>query len=134
MRVTWTWQFLRFLLVGVTNTVVGLSVIFLLIRFAGWGDLPANLAGYLLGLCCSFLLNRRWTFQHQGWWLSALMRFVLVFAMAYAVNVLTLLALRDWAGANRYLAHALATVPYTITFFLGSRLFAFRANAAGATV
>jgi hypothetical protein len=33
--------------------------------------------------------------------------------------------LRDAMGLNRYWAHALATIPYTALFFLGSRLFVF---------
>jgi hypothetical protein len=33
--------------------------------------------------------------------------------------------LRDEVGLDRYWAHALATIPYTVLFFLGSRLLVF---------
>lgn len=119
-------QLLRFLLVGAVNTAVGLGSIWVLIGLAGWSDLPANAVGYAIGLACSFTLNRRWTFAHRGPWWPALWRFVLVFGVAYAANLACLLTLRDAFGVDRYLAHALATVPYTALFFVGSRRFAFR--------
>jgi len=122
----WQGQLLRFLLVGVANTAVGLGCIWALIGLAGWADLPANATGYAVGLASSFVLNRRWTFAHRGALWPALWRFVLVFGVAYAANVAALLALGEGLGLNRYLAHALATVPYTLLFFAGSRLFAFR--------
>lgn len=121
-------QFLRFLAVGLVNTAVGLGMIFALKALAGWGDIQANIAGYAAGLVTSFVLNRRWTFMHDGDWSGALLRFVAVFAIAYAANLLLLLHLRDGWGVNAYLAHALATVPYTLLFFAGSRWFAFKSR------
>ena len=122
-------QLLRFLAVGVVNTAVGLGTIFALKALAGWGDIPANVAGYAVGLITSFVLNRQWTFRHQGAWAGALLRFVAVFGVAYTANLLVLLHLRDAWGVNAYLAHALATIPYTVLFFAGSRWFAFRARS-----
>lgn len=128
----WQGQLFRFLLVGIVNTAVGLGGIWVLIGLAGWADLPANAAGYGIGLACSFMLNRRWTFAHRGACWPALWRFVLVFGVAYAANLACMLTLRDAFGVDRYLAHALATVPYTALFFVGSRLFAFRPIGTGA--
>jgi putative flippase GtrA len=121
----WKLQLLRFLLVGVLNTLVGLATIWALIGIAGWGDFQANFTGYLAGLVCSFVLNRQWTFDHAGPWRPALLRFLIVFAVSYCVNWLAVLVLRDFFEVNRYLAHSLAMLPYTVTFFIGSRLFAF---------
>jgi putative flippase GtrA len=132
LELPWQSQFLRFLIVGVANTAVGLGSIWALIGLAGWADLPANAGGYALGLVCSFVLNRRWTFAHSGAWWPALWRFSVVFAIAYAANLATLFALRDGLNVDRYLAHALATVPYTLLFFIGSRLFAFRTTTPAA--
>lgn len=122
----WRGQLVRFLLVGLVNTGVGLGTIWLLIWTAGWADIPANAAGYAVGLTCSFVLNRRWTFASDSPWWPALWRFLAVFAVAYGTNLLAVVVLRDAVQVDRYLAHALATVPYTIVFFVGSRYFAFR--------
>jgi putative flippase GtrA len=116
----------RFLLVGVVNTAFGLGTIFALKALAGWGDVPANVAGYAVGLCVSFVLNRHWTFAHRGDWRPALVRFLLVFAVAYVANLAVLLALRDPAGVGNHAAHVAGMVVYTVIFFVGSRAFAFR--------
>jgi len=129
-RSHWHSQLLRFLLVGLVNTAVGLSSIWALIGLAGWTDLPANATGYAVGLVCSFVLNRRWTFAYKGAWWPALWRFIVVFFIAYAANLLIFFTLRDGLGMDRYLAHAVATVPYTLVFFAGSSLFAFRASTS----
>lgn len=120
---------LRFLVVGVLNTTVGLGSIFLLKLVAGFDDVAANISGYCLGLCVSFLLNRRWTFAHDGAWLPAMFRFLVVFGVAYAANLITMLFLRDVVGINSYLCHLLSMLPYTALFYLGSRTFAFRRTA-----
>jgi putative flippase GtrA len=120
----------RFVLVGIVNTFVGLSVIYLLKWSVALGDVGANAVGYVVGLAVSFVLNRNWTFRHSGKVMPAVARFVMVFAVAYAVNLATVLTLIKLAGVNAYLAQALGVPPYTILFFLGSRYFAFRDPAA----
>ena len=61
-------QFLRYSLVGLLNTALGLLVIWGLM-LAGFGPYSANVAGYAVGLVLSFFLNRAWTFhaQRESW-------------------------------------------------------------------
>ena len=77
---------LRFVVVGLANTMIGLAIIYLLKWLVGVGDTAANVGAYSLGLAASVLFNRNWTFYHSGAWLPALARFLLVFAVAYAVR------------------------------------------------
>ena len=120
---------LRFLAVGVLNTLVGLLAIYLCKWLLGLGDVLANFCGYVVGLSCSFVVNRSWTFRDSGAVLPALVRFLVVFAAAYALNLATVLFLIRSLGVNAYLAHAIGVVPYTLLFFLGSRYYAFRTSA-----
>ncbi len=119
-------ELFRYLSVGVANMVVGLSTIYLCMSALHAGDLGSNVLGYCAGVICSFVLNRRWTFASTGDWLPQLGRFLLVLGIAYAANIITVLALIDRFGANRYLAQALGTIPYTVIGYVGSRVFAFR--------
>ena len=115
----------RFLAVGVLNTVVGLGTIYACKYFGGMGDVPANMVGYAVGLTHSFFWNRQWTFAHTGAALPAAARFALVFLVAYAVNLLVVTAAIR-AGVNDYVAQAAGIFPYTALFYLGSRFLAFR--------
>jgi putative flippase GtrA len=123
---------LRFGLVGVLNTMVGLGVIFAAKAFLGLGDFAANLLGYALGLMCSFVLNRYWTFRHEGRAFAALWRFGIAFAVAYVLNLVTVFGLRDAMGVNSYLAQAGGCIPYTISFYLLSAYYVFPARRAPA--
>jgi putative flippase GtrA len=126
-----TWpQFLRFLCVGVVNTLVGLAVIYACKYFGGLNDLAANASGYAVGLCVSFVLNRRWTFAHRGAMLPAAIRFLTVSAIAYAMNLLTVMWCIHGMFLNSYLAQALGVPPYTLTAFVLSRLWVFRVQPA----
>jgi len=124
-------QFARFLVVGVLNTVVGLTIIFAAKALLGWSDLAANAAGYAVGLATSFLLNRAWTFGDRGRISPALLRFLGAFVLAYLANLATVFALRDLAAVDSYVAQAAGVVPYTILFFLASRAFVFLDHRPG---
>lgn len=117
---------LKFLVVGGANTAIGLALIYLLKWLGSVGDVSANICGYGLGLATSFFLNRSWTFHHVKAWIPAAARFLVVFAVAYAANLSTVLTLVDKFGLNAYFAQALGIAPYTVLFYLGSRHFAFR--------
>lgn len=116
----------RFLAVGVLNTLVGLGVIYLCKWLLGMGDVAANVIGYVVGLVNSFAWNRRWTFNHSGAVLPAVLRFLLVFVTAYLLNLATVMTAIHGFGINSYVAHAIGILPYTAFFYLGSRWFVFR--------
>jgi putative flippase GtrA len=126
-----TLQFIRFVVVGALNTLLGLAVIFMAKGLLDWNDLASNVAGYSFGLCLSFLLNRGWTFRHKGEISPTLLRFLCAFALAYGSNLITVFALRDLAGLNSYVAQAAGIAPYTLLFFAASRMFVFPNRPAG---
>jgi putative flippase GtrA len=121
---------LKFVVVGIANTLVGLFAIYLCKWLLGFSDALANISGYMIGLAVSFLLNRGWTFRHSGAVLPALARFLVIFALAYLLNLATVLIAIHSLGVNSYLAQAIGIAPYTVFFFLGSRYFAFRSAPA----
>lgn len=116
----------RFLSVGMVNMLVGLLVIYACKWFLQASDLVANAIGYAIGLTTSFTLNSRWTFAYRGPQLPALTKFLLVAAMAYGMNLLTVMALIHNLGVNDYVAQALGIPPYTLTTYLASKFIVFR--------
>lgn len=118
--------FLRFLLVGVSNTAVGYGCILVAMAVFGLDVAAANAAGYAVGIVWSFALNRRWTFRDAGGW-GSFLRFLLVTAVAYGLNLLVVLVFADGLGAPPWLAQLAGIPPYTLCSFVGMRLFAFRA-------
>ena len=119
----WT-RIVRFFAVGVLNTFVGLAVIYACKYFGQMSDVSANATGYVVALLNSFVWNRNWTFSHAGEILPAATRFFGIFCVAYVANLATAM-IAIGAGVNSYLAHAIAIVPYTVLFYLGSRFIVF---------
>jgi putative flippase GtrA len=117
-------QLLRFSVVGLLNTLAGVSLIFWSIAFLELDDVAANALGYGLGLLISFFLNRHWTFRHDGPLTPAFASFLVVQLVAYVLNLVCVLGLIEF-GVGSYSAQAWGVVPYSITSYLGSRYLVF---------
>jgi putative flippase GtrA len=123
----------RYGIVGIANTLFGLTVIYCF-KFAGSGDVMANLFGYCCGLLLSFKLNSKWTFRYQGRLLSAFYTFCAVIIVSYLLNLSIVMVAIHALGMNSYLAQSMGIVPYTATSYLGCRFFVFpRKLSAAAT-
>lgn len=114
----------RFLLVGLGNTMTGLAVIFTAKAF-GADDVTANVTGYAIGMVQSFALNKRWTFRHNGPVVAAMLRFIMVLAVAYAANLAVVLIAIHWLNLNSYASQALGVPIYTFLSYIGGRRYAF---------
>ena len=117
-------EFIRFLLVGVLNTLVGFSIIFLLVYY-NIDNYVANFTGYFIGLIVSFLLHRNFTFrsktkklQHQ------IIFFIIFFIIAYLVNIFILSISLEYY--DKYIAQFLAICGYTITNYILNKLITFK--------
>lgn len=118
-------SWLRYALVGVSNSVVGFSVIWLALRGFGLDDIAANVSGYAVGFLWSFALNRGWTFRHRGPVGRSLLRFALVCFLAYGANLLIVVWLGEQLGHGRLLVQIFGVLTYTVFSYVGSRLYAF---------
>ncbi len=115
---------IKFISVGLLNTLLSIAVIFSLKYFFDTGDIIANAMGFTVGLSCSFILNKRWTFNHSDRALTTIPKFLLVFAISYLFNIVTLLLLIKF-GSNTYFAHLAGMSIYSILFYIGSRHYVF---------
>lgn len=119
-------QLLRYLLVGVLNTTVGLGTIYLLLYILHLSDGISNFIGYCAGILLSFVLNKYWTFSNFSSSGPQFLRFALVTAAAYLCNLATVELSITFLRVSHYFAQAMGVLPYTAVGFLGSRRFAFR--------
>ncbi len=121
-------QFMKFALVGVSNTLITLLVYTFLLKVVGMWYLAASAIGFIVGATNGFLLNRRWTFrEHVGDALTPV-RWAVVQGCGLAVNEGMLYVLVHDAHLEKILAQVAATVIVTITTFLANRAWTFRAH------
>ncbi|MDO9047808.1 MAG: glycosyltransferase [Methylobacter sp.] len=122
---------MRFILVGIANTLLGLSTIYFAMYFLQLEIVHANAFGYSVGILLGFALNKTWTFSSRDRVVSSFLRYLLVLAVAYVANLATVLFTNSHFDLNPYIAQALGIIPYTVIGFLGSRYFAFRTQGGG---
>jgi putative flippase GtrA len=118
--------FFKFVIVGISNTLIGMSIIYGAWHFFSLGDFVSNLIGYAVGFLWSFGLHRIWTFQDTSPRRRSFWRYLVVCAIAYAANLLTLFVARSHLGPESFLPHVIGLVTYTILGYLGGHFFAFK--------
>lgn len=89
-------QAFKFGVVGIGNTLLSLFVIWVFTKWLGCSEVMANLIGYTVGLINSFLWNKQWTFKSTIDWKSSAMRFLVVFAVCYLLQLMLLLVLNHY--------------------------------------
>ena len=125
---------LRFLLVGVVNTLVGAGIMFLLYNLAGCSYWLSSAANYIVGGVVSYFLNKHYTFKNTERSWRQVLRFALNVAVCWllAYGIAKPLALRLLAGFDEKLQTNAAMLAglclYTALNYLGQRFFAFRAK------
>ena len=118
--------FIRFLFVGLFNTIFGLSVIFFFFFFLKFDDVSSNLIGYILGFFVSFYMHGRWTYKFNGALKSVILKYTLVVFIGYLANLWAVLYLIEELMVNSYFAQSLGIFPYVFIVYLGGRFFAFK--------
>ncbi len=119
-------QFVKFGIVGVSNTLITFIVYTILLKVFGVWYLAASAIGFIVGATNGFLLNRRWTFAgHVGDSLTPV-RWAVVQSAGLAINLGLLYLFVHDAHIDELLAQALATIVVTVTTFFVNRAWTFR--------
>ncbi|WP_235857662.1 GtrA family protein [Paenibacillus albiflavus] len=130
-------SFVRFLLVGVLNTIIGLSASFILFNLFEMNYWAATFGGNTIGAIVSYFLNRKFTFRSNvsvasSWW-----KFMLVIVACYFISYgislwLSPLILHIFPDvsvkATQNIAILFGNGIYTILNYFGHKLFTFRSK------
>jgi putative flippase GtrA len=75
--------FLKFIVVGIINTLTGSVIMFVLYNVAGVGYWFSSAANYVIGSFLSFFLNKYFTFNVKHWSVHMVIAFVLTIGFSY---------------------------------------------------
>jgi putative flippase GtrA len=122
-------QFVKFGIVGVSNTVLTLVVYTVLLKVFGVWYLAASGIGFVVGAVNGFLLNRRWTFrEHVGDALTPV-RWGIVQTCGLGIDEGLLYLFVNDAHLDKLLAQVCATAVVTVSTFFVNRAWTFRVHA-----
>lgn len=132
--------FLRFLAVGVVNTLVGTGTMYALYNLARCGYWFSSAMNYVAGSVVSYFLNKYFTFKKTGRDPKMALRFVLNIAACYAIAYGAARPLARWvlSGASATVRDNVAML-FGMCFFvafnyLGQRMLVFRADGTEGAV
>lgn len=126
--------FVKFILVGVSNTLLSAVIMFLLYNLAGLSTTLSSGVAFTAGAALSFFLNRSVTFHSQEGFLKSAVKFALNVAVLWAISYLWLqkwlaaLLMRNGIGLSLAdnLSMFFSMGFYTVLNYFGQRFFAFR--------
>ena len=130
-------KLLKFLLVGVVNTLVGTAIMFGLYNLAGASYWLSSAANYVLTSILSYFLNKYFTFRSKGGSLREILRFALNIAVCYLLAYGVAKPLVIWAlsaatdKVRDNVAMLVGMCLFTGLNYLGQRFFAFAQKKDG---
>lgn len=116
-------QFVKYNTVGIVNTLLGFSIIFILM-FLGVSPMISNAVGYGIGAIFSYYLNSKYTFQDTPHSYIRMFKFFMILSLSYLLNFLVLQWLLPFL--NPYIAQFISAVVYTLSSFFFMKFFVFR--------
>lgn len=123
---------IKFLAVGVVNTLVGTGIMFLLYNVAKVPYWPSVCANYICGGIVSYFLNKYFTFKNTERSWKQVVKFILTVAVCMFIGYGVAKPAVLWAlsGADKAVQENVAMVVgmglYTGLNYLGQRFFAFK--------
>lgn len=119
-------QFVKFGIVGVSNTLLTAVTIWILLKVFHCSDYISNLAGYIIGLINSFIWNRKWTFKSKSKVGVTVFKFIVTFAISYLFQLGNLYLLLHFTHIDSYLSQLLSIVVYTCINFALNKYYTFK--------
>jgi len=120
------WEFLRFLIVGTSNTAVSWVLFFTLIGWFGVGMVAANVVAWSAGAAWSFYWNRRFTFGDSTRPdAPQLARFLTISLSAVALSTLIVHAMQRHGPLAAQVTATAVLVTWNFTLY---RLLVFRSS------
>jgi putative flippase GtrA len=127
-------KFLKFVLVGIVNTIFSTIIMFLLYNLARFGYWGSSTVSYTSGSILSFFLNKRFTFRNKESTAKTALRFTVNIAVCYLVaysvskpivtKILSSISLSE--SIIEQLSMALGMALFTMLNYIGQRFFAFK--------
>lgn len=125
-------QPLKFIMVGIINTIVGYGAMFVCYNIMDWDYWIASALNYVVGSICSFFLNKYFTFRSQTFRSVELVKFILCICLCYFISYGLARSAIRWIArsmlqiAQDNLAMVIGSILFTCLNFLGQKFFVFQ--------
>ena len=120
-------SFIRYALAGVLNTAIDYIVYVLLITFTGLPTAVCQMAGYVVGISCSYITNSHWAFKNaSGRQRGRIIRFVICNLISMSISMMLIHTFVDIIDLDEYVIKLPVTVGVALLNYLGYKVFVFK--------
>ena len=124
--------FMKFVMVGVINTIVGTTIMFVFYNLFHLSYWISSASNYFFGSICSYILNKHFTFQYheRGW--ASLFRFTINIIICYLLAYGIAKPVMQWILSDfsktiqENVSMLLGMCLFVVFNYLGQRFFAFK--------
>lgn len=124
--------FLKFMMVGMINTVFGTTIMFVFYNILDFSYEISSIANYFFASILSFFLNKHFTFKSKQKSLPEAIRFIIIIAVCYVIAygiakqvALAVLGFLD-KKTRENIAMLIGMGLFAVLNYLGQRFFSFR--------
>ena len=118
-------QFIKFGIVGLSNTAIGLGTYYLFL-WLGWHYMVANVMSWIISVFNAFFWNSRYVFKTSGSWLKALFRTYVSYGFSFALGAVVLYVLVEFCSISDVIAPLLVLLITIPLNFLLNKFWTFR--------
>tara|TARA_B100001146_G_C16145047_1_gene418538 strand:- start:72 stop:446 length:375 start_codon:yes stop_codon:yes gene_type:complete len=119
-------QFLKFILVGITSTVINYSIFYVFYSYFFLNYLFSAFFGYVAGVFVGYSLNVRWTFGVKKDEERSLLKYLLIYLLTLILAVIFLYSLVAALNFKPSIAYIFVVVFATLTNFIGMKYWVFK--------
>jgi putative flippase GtrA len=131
-------KLIKFVLVGIANTLFSAVIMFLLYNLMHFGYWGSSAISYVLGSILSFFLNKNFTFQNkESIWITALkfsitvaICYVIAYSIAQPIVTMLLKNLQLSKSWIEQISMLFGMGLFTLLNYVGQRFFAFKEKKA----
>ncbi|MDO8460454.1 MAG: GtrA family protein [Nanoarchaeota archaeon] len=123
-----TEEFIKFVAVGVVNTVINLFVLYILTEFFSVWYILSSLLAFLLAVTNSFIMNTIWTFKSNIKHKTAIRytKFFIVSIITALFNLLFLYVFTEFVGLWYMLSQLIAIALTLMINFVGNKFWTYK--------
>ncbi|WP_025690577.1 GtrA family protein [Paenibacillus zanthoxyli] len=118
-------QSLRFIIVGILNTIVGFAVYALYLKYINNSYLQALILSNIIGITHSYIWNNNWTFTVKKFSIISALKFTSIYIISFLINFLFLHILVDRIELGKLLAQGISLFFTTLISFFGHKYWSF---------
>lgn len=122
-------QFIKFAIVGASNTAITFVSYYLLIKL-GLHYSIANILAYCVGIVNSYIFNSIWVFKSTSERKSTASKFLVVNLAALSLSTALLFLFVDMFGVNELVAQIIVTLLVLVVNYTANKLWTFKAKEA----